>query len=574
MTHTKRSAMGWAGAGALLAALVALVAAPSAMANGGWVYTGQFGSLGSGAAQFGSDIGRVVYDGHGVLYVADHNNNRIEKWSTAGTFLSAWGTVGTANGQFEQPFGLSYSPSGDVYVSEEHGARVQALDASGNWQSTISGLNEPLGVAVDSTGNVWVADSQNNAVDKYDKFGDPLLQADSSPFGTPLSLPTGIAVNSAGDVFVADTFNDRIVVYDAYGDAMLQWSVDSPWTVAVDPAGHVFVGGQADGMTEYNRAGGTITTFGQGRFTGPVYGLAVDGKGHLWATDGWGSQVEEYTWDEPAITTSADGDWHSQATVVTFSASDAVSGVKELDYSTDDGNTWAQDDAVAVTAPTDHSNDGVHLVEVRATSNDGNTTTVTFRVKIDTRPPVVTASGPFDYWVTGSPTVSFAANDVGSGLGGISYSLDGAPALPVGDDGTVVVSGADGQHTITYWADDNCVDTANTSAVQTATIDLDSTPPVVATLNNVTVTRGKKASFRYSVHDALSQDCWVEIQISKKGKLVKRVEVGQRPSGSSAPQTARWTCKLARGTYTWKATAVDMPGNTGFSPKAMKLVVK
>jgi hypothetical protein len=574
MTHTRRSVMGWAGAGALLAALVLLVAAPSAMADGGWVYTGQFGSPGTGAGQFGSDIGNVVYDGHGVLYVADRNNNRIEKWSTGGTFLSAWGSEGTTDGKLESPFSLAYGPTGNVYVGGESDSRVQAFDGSGNWQATLPGFSNPLGVAVDSTGKVWVADRTKNTVGKYDKFGNLLLQADSSPFGTPLSLPAGIAVNSAGEVFVADTANNRIVVYGPYGDAMNQWTADSPWTVAVDPAGRVFVGSRADGVTEYNRAGNTITTFGQGRFTGPVYGLAADGKGHLWATDSWGSQVEEYTWDEPAITTSADGDWHSQATVVTFSASDAVSGVKELDYSTDDGNTWAQDDAVAVVAPADHSNDGVHVVEVRATSNDGNTTTVTFRVKIDTRPPVVTASGPFDYWVTGSPTVSFAANDVGSGIGGIIYSLDGAPALPVGDDGTVVVSGADGQHTITYWADDNCVDLANTSAVQTASIDLDSTPPVVASLNNVTVTRGKKASFRYSVHDALSQDCWVEIQISKKGKLVKRVEVGQRPSGSSAPQTARWTCKLARGTYTWKATAVDMPGNTGFSPKAMKLVVK
>jgi hypothetical protein len=574
MAHRKRSAMSWAGAGALLATLVLLVAAPAAMADGGWVYTGQFGSPGAGNGQFGDDIGNVVYDGHGVLYVADHQNNRIEKWSTDGTFLSAWGSAGTANGQFEAPFGLSYGPSGHVFVTEEGGTRVQELDSSGNWQASIPGFNDPLGVAVDSTGTMWVADSGNNAVDKYDKFGNLLLQADSSPFGTSLDFPTGIAVNSAGDVFVADTSNDRIVVYDSYGDAMLQWNADSPWTVAVDPAGHVFVAGQADGVTEYNRAGNTITTFGQGRFTGPVYGLSVDGKGHLWATDGWGSQVEEYAWDEPAITTSADGDWHSQDTVVTFSASDPVSGVKELDYSTDGGTTWAQDDSVAVAAPADHSNDGVHVVEVRATSNDGNTKTVTFRVKIDTRPPVVTASGPFDYWVTGSQTVSFAANDVGSGIGGISYSLDGSPPLPVGDDGTVLVSGADGQHTISYWADDNCVDLANTSAVQTADIDLDSTPPVVAALNNVTVTHGKKASFRYSVHDALSHDCWVEIQISKKGKLVKRVEVGARPSSSSKSQTARWTCKLARGTYSWKVAAIDMPGNTGFSPKAKKLVVK
>ena len=508
-----------------------------------------------------------------MLYVADHENNRIEKWSTAGTFLSAWGSAGTTDGKLDSPFGLAYGPTGHVYVSGESDTRVQVFDGAGNWQATMSGFSDPLGVAVDAAGDTWVVDA-GAAVDKFDPSGNLLFKADAAASGTNLAEEVGIALDSAGDAYVADKGNDRIVVFSPAGTYLREWSSSVPWVIAIDPAGHVFVGGQTDGITEYDRTGNTIATFGQGRFNGAVYGLAVDGKGHLWASDGWGQQVEEYTWDEPTITTSADGDWHSQDTVVSFAASDDVSGVKELDYSTDGGSSWTQDDTVAVAAPADHGNDGVHVVEVRATSNDGNTRTVTFRVKIDTRPPVVTASGPFDYWVAGPQSVSFAANDLGSGIGDIFYSLDGSPPLPVGVGGTVPVSGADGQHTITYWASDNCVDLANTSAVQTADVDLDSTPPVVAALGNVTVTHGKKASFRYSVHDALSPQCWVEIQVSKKGKLVKRVEVGARPSGSAASQTARWTCKLTRGTYTWRVAAIDMPGNTGFSPASKKLVVK
>ncbi len=412
-------------------------------------------------------------------------------------------------------------------------------------------------------------------VKKFDASGNLLFQVDPTPSGDSFGNAIGIAVDSAGEARVADLSSSRILVFSKFGDYMRQWSYTDPWTVTVDPAGHVFVGGWSDGITEFNRAGGTIATFGQGNFTnnlGAVYGIAVDGKGHLWASDGWGGRVEEYTWDEPTITTSADGDWHSQDTVVTFSATDAVSGVKELDYSTDGGSTWAQDDAVAVAAPVDHSNDGVHVVQVRAVSNDGNSKTVSFRVKIDTKRPVVTADGSFDEWVMGPQTVSFAATDVGSGIGGIYYSLDGDPAQAVGPDGTVSVTG-DGYHSIDYWANDNCVDTPNASAAKTAGLYLDSTAPAAIAIKDVAVTRGGKAGFRFRVHDALSDHCWVEIAIIRSGKLVKMIEVGPRALSSWTAQRVIWKCKLARGTYTWKVNAYDMAGNGGISA-AKKLVVK
>ncbi len=573
MTRRKRTAIGWAGVGALLAALVLLVAAPAALADGGWVYTGSFGSQGSGDGQFGGDVvGRIAYDGHGTLYVADYSGERIEKWSTSGAYLSAWGTLGSGDGQFTSPFGVAYGPNGDLFVTEEGGSRVQELSDAGVWKATVSGFASPYGVAIDSDGAIWVADV--TTVKKFDASGNLLFQVDPTPSGDSFGNAMGIAVDSAGEAYVADLSNNRIVVFSKFGDYMRQWSYTDPWTVTVDPAGHVFVGGWADGITEFNRAGGTIATFGQGNFTnnqGAVYGIAVDGKGHLWASDGWGSRVEEYTWDEPAITTSADGDWHSQDTVVTFSATDAVSGVKELDYSTDGGTTWHQDDAVAVAAPADHSNDGVHAIQVRATSNDGNTKTVTFRVKIDTKAPVVAANGPFDEWMSGPQTFWFSATDVGAGVSGIDYSLDGGPAQPVGNDGSVTVTG-EGSHVISYWADDNCVDTANESVQQDASVYIDSTPPVATALSNVTVIRGKKATFRFGVNDALSDSCWVEIAIIKKGKVVKRIEVGGRATSATAQKTI-WTCKLARGTYTWKVSAFDMAGNYGVSG-AKKLTVK
>jgi hypothetical protein len=558
MSRTRRMVLGWAGA-ASLAALIVLVAAPIALADGGWVYSGSFGSAGSGAGQFGSVVAGIVCDGHGTLYVVDRTNNRVEKWSAAGSYLTAWGSVGTGAGQFEYPFGIAADPDGSLWVAEANDSRAQKLTTSGSALNEITSLEPPWGVAVDGAGGVWLAYPAGGAVAKFSNAGMALFQADPSESGLAFSNPEALAVDKAGDAFVGDTSNDRILVFNSAGQYLWDWSTAAaPSAIAVGPDGHVFVGDWSGSVTESNRFGNTIATVAQVTASGPVFGIALDGQGHLWASDSWENKVKEYTWDQPTITTDADGDWHSRTTVVHLSATDTVSGVKSLEYCAD-GATWRQDDSFALMPAVDHSGDGVYVVQVLATSNDGNTATASFRVKIDTRAPTVTASGPIDEWVRSPQELWFSASDMGSGVGGIEYTIDGGPPLPVGDDGSITVSG-DGHHTVTYWATDNCIDIPNASALQTADLYLDSVAPKVATLNNVVVTRGKKASFRFSVNDSLSDHCWVELRIAKKGKVVKLIEVGSRPS-ETAGQTMSWTCKLASGSYTWRATAYDMAGN-------------
>jgi tripartite motif-containing protein 71 len=89
----------------------------------------------------------VAVDSSGNVYVSDSGNNRIQKFSSDGTFITKWGSRGSSNGQF---IGVSGS-----------------ADEPGPTNATNGQFNEPHGVAVDSSGNVYVAEGYNNRLQKF-----------------------------------------------------------------------------------------------------------------------------------------------------------------------------------------------------------------------------------------------------------------------------------------------------------------------------------------------------------------------------------------------------------------------
>ena len=101
----------------------------------------------------------VAVDGSGNVYVADSSNNRIQKFTSAGVFVTKWGTAGSGDGQFNGPLGVAVDGSGNVYVTDSD--RVQKFTSAGafitTWGTYGSGdcqFDRPEGVAVDGSGNV------------------------------------------------------------------------------------------------------------------------------------------------------------------------------------------------------------------------------------------------------------------------------------------------------------------------------------------------------------------------------------------------------------------------------------
>lgn len=144
--------------------------------------------------------------------------------------LAVWGTAGSERGQFSEPRGLAYDSAGNLYVADTKNNRIQKLGPDGAvlamWgtQGTEPGqFKDPSGVAVGPDNNVYVADTWNHRVQKFDPNGNLLKTWAPDPgfWG-----PRGIAVGKNGNVYVTDTGNKRIVAFNGEGVQVEYWGSD------------------------------------------------------------------------------------------------------------------------------------------------------------------------------------------------------------------------------------------------------------------------------------------------------------------------------------------------------------
>ena len=231
-------------------------------------YVLSFGSSSSDPTNNLRFPGGVTVDAVGNVYVSDTHNNRIQKFTGRGVYLSQWGCGGTNAGCFDYPQGLATDSSGNVYVADTHNNRVQKFTASGafinqwgNWGSNAGEFDSPYSVAVDPAGNVYVADAHNDRIQKFSPEGAYLNEfGRSGADAGQLDQPKSVAIDRSGNVYVADTGNKRVQQFSSDGVYLREWGsygrlpgqFDLPHDLAVDPWGNVYVA-DADGNSHNNR---------------------------------------------------------------------------------------------------------------------------------------------------------------------------------------------------------------------------------------------------------------------------------------------------------------------------------
>ena len=199
-------------------------------------------SSGSGDAQFYHPTAIAIQGD--AIYVADGNNNRIQKLTTSGEFLSKFGESGSGNGQLSNPRGICIDPDGQVYVSEYSNNRISVFKADGTFDRHITGdLSNPWGVAFDPSGNLHVANYNKNSIVVFtpeDKevttYGSGIIQR-----------PSGIAIDPEGYVFISEyrSSSSRLTILNHLYEQVHSFQVAYAVGSALDGEGFLYV-------TDYN----------------------------------------------------------------------------------------------------------------------------------------------------------------------------------------------------------------------------------------------------------------------------------------------------------------------------------
>ncbi|MCD0489495.1 YDG domain-containing protein [Pedobacter sp. MC2016-14] len=292
------------------------------------------------AASFYYPFG-VATDASGNVYVADTYNHLIRKISPAGVVSTLAGNVsgGSADGtgtaaSFNYPSGVATDASGNVYVADQNNNLIRKISPAGvvsrlagnslgsaNGTGTAASFNYPFGVATDAAGNVYVGDYANNLVRKISPAGVVSTLAGSGSYGsangtgtaTSFYYPKGVATDASGNVYVADQVNNLIR--------------------KISPAGVVST---LAGSGSIGRANGPGTA---ARFYYP-YGVATDAAGNVYVADTYNNLIRKISPTGVVSTlagSSSQGSANGTGTAASFTypigvATDAAGNVYVADY--------------------------------------------------------------------------------------------------------------------------------------------------------------------------------------------------------------------------------------------------
>ena len=261
------------------------------------------------------DIGGISIDSQDRLYIFNRSKRPMMVFDSEGNFLTSWGEE-----YFDRPHGSCIGPDGSIYCTDDRNHTVTKFDCDGNIlmvlgtkdkpsdtgyrevpnlferiSSITKGgepFNRPTGVALSSTGAIYVADGYANArVHKFSSDGRLLFSwGEPGPGPGQFRLPHSIFIDKRDRIWVADRENSRIQIFDDKGNFLTQWTdhLIRPTDVFIDEDETVYVSELCKRVSIFSIDGRLIARWGNENhetadplFVAP-HAIAVDSKGDLY----------------------------------------------------------------------------------------------------------------------------------------------------------------------------------------------------------------------------------------------------------------------------------------------------
>lgn len=527
---------------------------------------GLSGSLdGLGAAARFDTPASIASDAFGNFYVADAANHIIRKVTAAGVVSTLAGTAGAAGNldgvgaaaRFNGPSALAVDSVGTVFVADTYNHVIRSISAAGN-VTTLAGavgatgsvdgtgsaarFSFPAGIAVDTSGNIYVSDTSNHTIRRVSSsgvvstfagFAGQSGSANGNGAAARFAFPNGLVTAPGGILYVADSFNHMIRRITALGEvttlagtAGQAGSTDAngvaarfnqPVGVAVDNLGNVYVADTFSHTIRKISTAGDVTTLagsagisgstdgvgGTARFNQP-FALVIDANSNLYVADTRNHTIRRSgTTSAPGIATHPQNSIAPVGTTATFTVVATGAPTPSFQWQrqaagtfgfinlTNDGIHSGVNSATLSVANVHPTNSGDQYrviasngINPVATSNAAtltigeapvfaNVTSATFKA---------TEAGSFTFSATGSPTPTFTMTGAPSWLSLSSTGvLTGTP--PVGSEGTIAL-----------------VITASNGAAVTQNFTLTVTPAIIAPAitsqpTSVAVNQGQNTTF-------------------------------------------------------------------------------
>jgi streptogramin lyase len=289
-------------------------------------------------ASFSEPMG-IITDNQGNLLVADGENNGIRKIDPSGNVTTFAGCqsyndgIGT-NARFYYPQSLTHDDEGNMYIADTGNRRIRKMDSSGNVTTfagngknsytdatgTDAAFGSPYGIVIDSSGNLFVTDSENNVIRKIDQNGEVTTFAgngdagsDDDPAGdATFDSPRAITIDPDDNLYIVDFGSYKVRMVTPGGDVTTiadgndaDPPLDSSSAIARDNSGNLFIADANNGYIFKLDTGGEFSRYvgngeidfkdgkGTNASVNEVTGLAIDNDGNIYFADASNQRVRK-----------------------------------------------------------------------------------------------------------------------------------------------------------------------------------------------------------------------------------------------------------------------------------------